>query len=144
MNDINYICRGKRYDSVNEAIDEYIREFDPGVNIQKLDRIVKAINLDILSNLSGGVTYLKTPVAPLAPSTIRRKGHNTPFLDKGILFNSIKDEVLNEHHGIVFVADDRDLIGFRLNEGTKFMPKRPFFEISEQVLKTIDSILLED
>ncbi|NOS85230.1 MAG: hypothetical protein HOP31_08835 [Ignavibacteria bacterium] len=144
--DFQVRCRGKLYENIDDAINDYINEINPGISQIKLDRILKAIHLDVFENVLTGVTYLKSPVAPLSPVTIRKKGHSKPFLDTGILLSQFKDEILSETHGIVFIGNEneRDEIAYYLQEGTHKMPARPFFDFSEKVLSDIDKILLED
>ncbi len=144
--DFQVRCRGKLYDNIDDAINDYINEINPGIGQAKLDRILKAINLDIFENLATGVTYLKTPVEPLSPVTIAKKGHSKPFLEKGILLNQVKDRILSEMHGQVFIGsqDNRDVIASILHYGSDKIPARPFFDFSDKVLADIDKILLED
>lgn len=142
-------CKGKVYESIDAAIEEYLNTVLPdGSNDKLLDKILKAINLDIFENLAKGITYLKTPVAKLSVRTIKKKGHAIPFLDKGILLNQVKDEMLSENRGIVYINDteNRDEIASILHHGSKNknIPARPFFELSDSVLTKIDRILLEN
>ena len=139
--DYDVYVKGQRYGSIDEAVNDYVNQaVGTGISPKKMDRIMKAVHLDIFENLTHGLTYLKTPVKPLSPVTIRKKGHDIPFLDKGILWSNVKDKMLNELHGIVFIGDEgnRDEIAEILNR------KREFFGLSEEVLNEIDLILESD
>ena len=154
MIDANYdiIANGKHYGSIKEAVDDYVKDkVGTGISPKKMDRILKAVNLDIFENLTHGLTYLKSAVEPLSPRTIAKKGHDIPFLDEGILWRNVKDKMLNELHGIVFIGDEdkRDVIAERLNRGFTTsdgapVPKREFFGLSDIVLNEIDLILESD
>jgi hypothetical protein len=142
---MQYYANGKYYDTVEAAVNDYVNDtIGSGVSADKFDRIMKAINLDIFENLAKGLTYLKSPVQPLALRTIQRKGHNVPFLESGVLLTEVKDEMLSELHGIVFIGDKRSTIAAYLNYGTGRIPQREFFGLSDEVLSKIDSILEED
>lgn len=111
----------------------------------QLYQIAKVIKEGIDQNLSTGTDYKGNPVQPLAPSTIKRKGHSRPFFETGSLFNSILYQKVSNNYYEVYVANSRDLILSYLQQGNRAnnLPKREAFGISKNADAQIDKILTQ-
>lgn len=100
-------------------------------------------------NLKRGVTYFGQPVAPLSAYTIKMKGHDRPFLDKGVLFQSVAYRKVGQENlwslsvWEVYIKQERAKIAERLYRGdpSKNLPARPFFGVGAYLLKKIDSTM---
>lgn len=113
------------------------------VSPKQLEDITEAIRRGIEYNLEEGQTVTGASVKPLSPYTVELKGFSTPFLDTGLLLNSVF-KTINGDVGEVFIGSARAEIAAILNDGQGRIPARPFWGISEIVQKQIDEILLKD
>lgn len=111
------------------------------VSEKDLDVIAGIIRKDIINErISGGRDIFGNAYHPLAPSTIKAKGHARPLVDKGLLRESIKTESGKDFRKI-YIGGARSEIAEYLQYGTKKMDPFPFFGISDEALKEIDNYL---
>lgn len=142
--ELNIEVQGSRYDSNNNAwIDTVIQDIEKftTVNPSQLKEIAQAVKEGIEKNIATAQKYSGGAVAPLAQSTIRNKGFSRPLFQTGQLLRSVQLNQISENIYEVFIGGNRSEIASYLNFGTGKMPERPFFGISESVLRTIDEIL---
>jgi len=135
---------GKQYNPVSLSwVDEVIQELEQftTVNPGQLKQIAEAVRKGIESNIALGQQYTGGSVSPLKASTIQRKGFARPLFETGQLLGSVKLSQTGDNLYEVFISSNRSEIAGYLNFGTGKMKARPFFGISESVLKSIDDIL---
>lgn len=107
-----------------------------------LEDLSDIIKTSIEQNLEEGKDYMGRNVAPLAPATIKRKGHSRVFEDTGVLKSSVMKRITGDNFD-VYIDSRRNEIANYLQLGTRRMPARPFFGISDDTLKQIDDYLTE-
>lgn len=137
---------GKQYDPSTDAwIEVLIQDIETftTVNPSQLKEIAQAVKNGIERNIATGQKYTGGSVAPLAFLTIQQKGFSRPLFQTGQLLGSVQLTQSGENTYEVFINSNRSEIASYLNFGTKRMPARPFFGISEAVLKQIEEILTQ-
>jgi len=142
---LNIEVSGKQYESSTGAwVDTFIQDIESftTVNPSQLKQIAEAVKRGIETNIATGQKYTGGSVAPLALSTIHQKGSSRPLFRTGQLLGSVKLSQSGENIYEVFISSNRSEIASFLNFGTKKIPARPFFGISEAVLKNIEEILI--
>ena len=85
------------------------------------------------------------PWPPLAPSTLARKGADTPLMETGALADSIDYEIVSQNTveiGTDILSARGEPYGKYLEEGTSRMPPRPFLHPAavEVVAEMVDEI----
>lgn len=136
--------------SYKETSDGWIRDLVQEVKStifideQKLDEITALVKEKIEENLFHSKTYFGEAVEPNAPMTIRLKGHGKVFFDSGELYRSVLSNRISTLEREVFIASGRSHIAMWLQYGTKHMPARPFFGISDETLTKIQNIILKE
>lgn len=135
---------GKQYDSSTGAwIEILIQDIElfTSVNPSQLREIAQAVKEGIERNIGTGQKYSGGSVSPLALSTIQQKGFSRPLFHTGQLLGSVQLSQSGDNAYEVFINSNRSDVASYLNFGTKRMTARPFFGISEAVLKNIEEIL---
>ncbi|MBE2228252.1 MAG: hypothetical protein IAE93_12940 [Ignavibacteria bacterium] len=137
---------GKSFTSNNEWINESIQEIEEftTINPSQLKRIAEAVKEGIEKNISTAQKYSGGSVAPLKPSTVKKKGSSRPLFQTGQLLNSVTLTQISDNIYEVFISSNRSEIASYLHFGTQRMQARPFFGISESVSKRIDEIITEE
>ena len=145
--DIVVNLNAKSFDVKNTGwVDEVIQDIKKftSVNPTQLTEIAEAVKLGIERNIANAQKYTGGAVSPLSLSTIRQKGSSRPLFQTGELLGSVKLTQSGVSTFEVFISSNRSEIASYLNFGTSRMPARPFFGISEAVLRQIDEILKKD
>lgn len=138
---------GKPFDLNNTTwvgeLTQQVKSF-ANVNPSQLEEIAEAVKNGIERNIANAQKYTGGAVSPLAFSTIRQKGFSRPLFQTGELLGSVEMTQSGINAFNVFISSNRSEIAGYLNYGTSRMPARPFFGISEAVLRQIDEILNKD
>lgn len=103
---------------------------------QKLRGFSGYIRSEIPNRTREGLDVELKPFKPLHPYTIARKGHEQPLFDTWEMMNSIQTDVIDNQH--LHIDNPTEYHKFHVL-GTKRMPKRDYFGISE-----LDAIVLEE
>lgn len=98
---------------------------------KELEQYGEAIREDILNNYITGKNINGGSVAPLAASTVARKGHSRVFWDSGQLISSLVNVKEGDSQEIYFLPG-RAQIAFWLQTGTGRMPAREAFGVTER------------
>lgn len=142
--ELNIIVAGNRYEGTsNQWVDEVIQDVSKfaTINASQLKDIAQAVKEGIEKNISTAQKYTGGSVAPLSQSTVKKKGSSRPLFQTGRLLGSVQMNQISDNAYEVFLSSNRSEIASYLNFGTSRMPERPFFGISESVLRTIDEII---
>ncbi len=97
-----------------------------------LSKIGEDVKREQERNLENGLSYKGGVVKPKKKKS--KSGSNRIFYDTGALFRSVMQKTGKEYVEI-FIGANRSQIAYWLATGTRYMPSRPFFGISEE-LKT--------
>lgn len=136
--------------SAGQKVKTYRARVFEQVKPATIKRMAEEIKTNIDRNLKQGLKYSGGKVAPLSQATIeikKAKGRKEPyrvFLDSGVLFQSLRVVKIARGYSItfnktkypktkVYVSE----VAQWLNDGTKRMPARPFFGITETQFNTI-------
>lgn len=109
-----------------------------------LDNIAKLIQQQIQYNLFHSLDYKGNTVVPDSPLTVKRKGHAKVFFETGELYRSVLMNVVSNDEREIFIGDTRGYIASWLHYGTKRMPARPFFGISNETYEKVNQILFNN
>lgn len=140
MIDVELMYKGLRDDEGIHALEQSL-DIKKLLPPEKLKQIADKVKEQIESNLMKGQSYLGGAVAPLKPSTIKRKGSNRLFYDTGKLFDSITLQQNSLTEFQIGIASERNDVAVMLNYGTPKMAARPFFGINQEVFNEIEKIL---
>lgn len=101
----------------------------PDINLlPELEFIAKRIVIpELAANIQAGVDVQQKPYPPLAPSTIKRKGHARPLVETGKLHRSFVS-FSGQNHVVVTLNSERKQIGGYLQlDGIRTKMGKRFF-----------------
>ena len=116
---------------------------DKGLLKRDVVEIAGMIRDKIEANIRNAKTFTGRPVAPLKPSTIKRKKHSRPLYETGKLASSVMVETKGSA-AVVRLKADRAEIGGYLQVGRSDMKARPFFGITKKDLSMFTKSVITD
>lgn len=121
---------------------QLINYYDKPLKLKQsaLEKLAEIIRHSIELNIVQGKSYDGSSLKSLSNVTINKKGSNKILIETGELLNSVTKKV-NSNIAEIFISSNRSEIAQYLQQGTKYMPPRPFFGIGERVESEIEQFL---
>jgi phage gpG-like protein len=109
-----------------------------------LKQITHKVAEENRQNIQQSKSFDGSAIQPNNPIYASRKGNNKVFFYTGQLSNSIVETVFSPTYSEITIQSDRDLIAQYLITGTKNMPARKFFGITQQKLTSIIDEMIKE
>lgn len=111
-----------------------------GLDEKHLKEITELVTDWIYENIHSGIDIFGNKVArKKRPSKI---GGYTPFLgNEGLLYQGVLNKKISEQEYEVYIRPDRQEVASYLIKGTKYMPSRMFFGVSDVLINKINEYI---